>query len=83
MSIFIFLNFTWKVFFFYVFKSKEKFLGDFEIDLTPYYMEGVVKPLSLELRNFKEFYKNPNHMPTDMRRKGTLEFDLLVRSNIK
>lgn len=58
-------------------------MGDFEIDLTPFYLEGVSKPVSMDLRNFKELNKRPAYMTTDMRKKGGIDFDLKVSSNIK
>ena len=46
-------------------------------------MEGIQKPVKLDLRNFKELYKRPAYMPTDMRRKGGIEFDMKITSKIK
>ena len=33
---------------------EERFLGDFEIDLTPYYMEDCREDLTFDLRSWKE-----------------------------
>ncbi|EAS06863.1 hypothetical protein TTHERM_00725820 (macronuclear) [Tetrahymena thermophila SB210] len=63
--------------------GNQTFLGDFEIDLTPYYLEGVQKAVKLDLRNFKELYKRPAYMPTDMRRKGGIDFDMKIQSKVK
>lgn len=63
--------------------SNEIFLGDFEVNLTPYYKEGVQKSLSLDLRNFALLKTRPSYIPTDMRKKGVIEFDLKITSNVK
>ena len=48
-----------------------KNLGDFEIDLTSFYLEDHenVDFVSV-LRNHKEFRTRPNYMSTDMRSRG-------------
>lgn len=61
----------------------ERFLGDFELDIQPYYKETQVYTLHQDLRNWKELYLLPNHMPKDMRKKGWIDFSLNIRSNIK
>jgi hypothetical protein len=48
-------------------ENKERFLGDFEIDLTPYYLSSSEQDVHLDLRNYKEMYSLPSYMPKDMR----------------
>jgi hypothetical protein len=36
-----------------------------------------------DLRNYKELYLLPNHVPKDMRKKGWIDFNLKSRSNLR
>eukprot|EP00825_Cyclidium_porcatum_P035990 TRINITY_DN3780_c0_g1_i4.p1 TRINITY_DN3780_c0_g1~~TRINITY_DN3780_c0_g1_i4.p1 ORF type:complete len:312 (-),score=53.28 TRINITY_DN3780_c0_g1_i4:54-989(-) len=60
-----------------------KFLGDFELDLQPYYKESQAQHIHQDLRNWKELYLLPNYMPKDMRKKGWVDFNLSIKSQIK
>lgn len=64
-------------------EGKERFLGDFELDLEPYYKEDLNNEIHFDLRNYKELYLLPNYMPKDMRKKGNIDFTLKVKSSIK
>ena len=55
-------------------ENLEIFLGDFELDLTPYYLESCKNVIHYDLRNYKEFHNLPNYMPKDMRKKGWIDF---------
>lgn len=63
--------------------SQDRFLGDFELDLTPYIMETMTKEIHHDLRNWKELHNLPNYMPKDMRKKGWIDFELIIKSNLK
>ena len=59
-------------------------MGDFEIDLAPFFMENYEKNnFTSALRNHKEFRKRPTYMSTDMRKKGEAIFNLTFISSIK
>jgi len=58
-------------------------LGDFELDLTPYFLEDSYSPIHYDLRNWKEMGVLPSYMPKDMRKKGWIDFDMKVKSSIK
>ena len=58
-------------------------MGDFEIDLNPYYLEGVEKQITSDLRNYQELNTRPSYMPTDMRKKGSVSLDLKITSKLK
>lgn len=60
-----------------------RFLGDFELDLSPYFMDEATHPIHFDLRNYKELRVQPNYMFKDMRKKGGVDFDLKIRSNIR
>ena len=51
-----------------------KFIGDFEVDLTPYYKYEATHSYQLDLRSFQAFRNAPNYMHKDMRKKGTIQF---------
>lgn len=56
--------------------GKKTFLGDFELDLTPYYLESGFHDIHFDLRNYKELRTMPNYMHKDMRKKGSIDFYL-------
>ncbi|EAR99400.2 hypothetical protein TTHERM_00133660 (macronuclear) [Tetrahymena thermophila SB210] len=61
----------------------EHFLGDFELDLTPYYLQSGVHQIHYDLRNFKQMHKLPNYMVKDMRKKGWIDIEISVKSSVK
>ncbi|KAL4508452.1 hypothetical protein ABPG72_003756 [Tetrahymena utriculariae] len=61
----------------------EHFLGDFELDLTPYYLQSGVHQIHNDLRNFKQMHKLPNYMVKDMRKKGWIDIEISVKSSVK
>ncbi len=68
---------------FQVHQGKERFLGDFELDLTPYYLESCEHDVHFDLRNYRELYVSPNYMPTDMRKKGWIDFKIKIQSKLQ
>ncbi|KRX08816.1 hypothetical protein PPERSA_08920 [Pseudocohnilembus persalinus] len=63
--------------------GKKQFLGDFELDLSPYYKETCFHLIHFDLRNYKELRNSPSYIHKDMRKKGNIDFELQVHSNIK
>jgi len=43
----------------------------------------MTKEIHHDLRNWKELYNLPNYMPKDMRKKGWIDFELTIKSNLK
>jgi hypothetical protein len=64
-------------------RGVERFLGDFELDLSPYFKEESYHTIHFDLRNYKELRNMPNYMHKDMRKKGTIDFTLKIRSSVK
>jgi hypothetical protein len=63
-------------------ETHERFLGDFQVDLEPFYKTNSTQTFHRDLRNWKELHNLPNYMPKDMRRKGWIDFEMIIRSNI-
>lgn len=64
-----------------VYKETETFLGDFEVDMQEYYeVDGEYPNLTSDLRNYKDFRSGPNYLHKDMRKKGSIAFDLKITS---
>lgn len=63
--------------------KQEKFLGDFELDMTPYYLNTCEHHIHYDLRNYKDFRNLPNYVPKDMRKKGWIDFTLFVKSDLQ
>lgn len=56
--------------------GKKTFLGDFELDLSPFFDNSCFHDIHYDLRNYKELRTMPNYMHKDMRKKGTVDFYL-------